>query len=290
MQGAGGVGGLLMVSEISNSQISNYYPTYDGNGNVSEYLDSTGTVVAHYEYDPFGKTTVATGPKANNFAHRFSTKPLDATTGLYYYGYRFYDPNSGRWPSRDPIGERGGLNLYGFVGNNAVNWVDVLGLSKCVPVPNNTRTALDLDQIFYHVGTDTLLSGRSLHAEVRITHEGEGKFAAFAKAESFLGVIITDNESGFRSGSAEITCKCNEKTNQCEASASSSTSGSSNPPRAAVSLEITAQASGDTGTITIFGEATARNYWGTIPGVGVSIGDQVNASASKSITVKCEKR
>jgi RHS repeat-associated protein len=132
MQGAGGVGGLLMTSLITNNSItSNYFPTYDGNGNVSEYLNESGEVSAHYEYDPFGKTTVATGPKANDFAHRFSTKPLDATTGLYYYGYRYYDPNTGRWPSRDPIGEKGGVNLYGFVGNNGVNWIDVLGLSKC---------------------------------------------------------------------------------------------------------------------------------------------------------------
>jgi len=64
-QSAGGVGGLLAVNELSilNSQLSitSFFPTYDGNGNVSEYLDTTGTVVAHYEYDPFGNTTVATG-------------------------------------------------------------------------------------------------------------------------------------------------------------------------------------------------------------------------------------
>jgi RHS repeat-associated protein len=127
LQGAGGVGGLLMVSEISNSQISNYYPTYDGNGNVSEYLDSTGAVVAHYEYDPFGKTTVASGSKAQDFSHRFSTKPLDLTTGLYYYGYRYYDPVTGRWPSRDPIEENGGVNLYSMVTNDVLNAIDVLG-------------------------------------------------------------------------------------------------------------------------------------------------------------------
>ena len=130
LQGAGGVGGLLMTSLITNNSItSNYFPTYDGNGNVSEYLNESGEVSAHYEYDPFGKTTVATGPKANDFAHRFSTKPLDATTGLYYYGYRFYDPETGRWPSRDPIEERGGINLYGFVGNDGVNWLDILGMA-----------------------------------------------------------------------------------------------------------------------------------------------------------------
>jgi RHS repeat-associated protein len=126
MQGAGGVGGLLAVTDSTGT----YYPTYDGNGNVSEYLDATGTVVAHYEYDPFGRTTVATGAKAQDFTHRFSTKPLDPTTGLYYYGYRYYDPVTGRWPSRDPIEEEGGINLYGFVGNDGVNWIDVMGLSK----------------------------------------------------------------------------------------------------------------------------------------------------------------
>ena len=139
MQGAGGVGGLLMVSEISNSQISNYFPTYDGNGNVSEYLNSTGTIAAHYEYDPFGKTTVATGPKAQDFAHRFSTKPLNATTGLYYYGYRYYDPNTGRWPSRDPIEEEGGINLYAFVGNDGVNRWDRLGLVGSITVPGSSQ-------------------------------------------------------------------------------------------------------------------------------------------------------
>ena len=43
------------------------------------------------------------------------------------YGYRYYDPVTGRWPSRDPIEEMGGMNLYGFVGNNGVNWWDLLG-------------------------------------------------------------------------------------------------------------------------------------------------------------------
>ena len=44
-----------------------------------------------------------------------------------YYGYRYYDPKTGRWPSRDPIGEEGGMNLYGFVGNDGVNRWDYLG-------------------------------------------------------------------------------------------------------------------------------------------------------------------
>jgi hypothetical protein len=45
-----------------------------------------------------------------------------------YYGYRYYDPKTGRWPSRDPIEEEGGMNLYGFVRNDGLNIWDVLGL------------------------------------------------------------------------------------------------------------------------------------------------------------------
>jgi uncharacterized protein RhaS with RHS repeats len=49
---------------------------------------------------------------------------------VMYYGYRWYDPETGRWPSRDPIEEDGGMNLYGFVGNNGVNWWDLLGMEE----------------------------------------------------------------------------------------------------------------------------------------------------------------
>ncbi len=129
MQGAGGVGGMLSeFSPITYNPITfnSSYPTYNGNGNVREYLDSTGQITAHYEYDPFGNTVVNTDT-SNQFAYRFSTKPLAFATSLYYYGYRYYDPLTGRWPSRDPIEEKGGLNLHGFVGNDGVNKWDLLG-------------------------------------------------------------------------------------------------------------------------------------------------------------------
>ncbi len=51
-----------------------------------------------------------------------------SASGLYYYGYRYYDPVTGRWPSRDPIGERGGVNLYAFVKNDPIVSRDYLGL------------------------------------------------------------------------------------------------------------------------------------------------------------------
>ena len=129
LQGAGGVGGLLSIQTSS----ARYYPTYDGNGNVSEYIDNSDVQAAHFEYDPFGNLTMLTelsSGSAAQFDYRFSTKPQDAVTGLYYYGYRWYDSLDGRWPSRDPIGEKGGLNLYGFVGNDGLTEIDYLGRRK----------------------------------------------------------------------------------------------------------------------------------------------------------------
>jgi YD repeat-containing protein len=78
----------------------NFFPTCDGNGNVSEYLTEAGVVAAHFEYDPFGNTVVNTDT-SNLFAYRFSTKPQDSETSLYCYGCRYYDPAAGRWSSRD---------------------------------------------------------------------------------------------------------------------------------------------------------------------------------------------
>ena len=104
--------------------------TYDANGNVSEYIDAvSGNAAAHYEYDAFGNQTKQAGDNPDAFPHRFSTKYLDEEVSLYYYGRRFYSPELGRWLSRDPIGERGGLNLHAFVSNRCVGTIDRLGKS-----------------------------------------------------------------------------------------------------------------------------------------------------------------
>ena len=133
LQGAGGVGGLLGVKhEASGTATHRSSPCYDGNGNVVAYIDTAGNVITRYEYDAFGNLIRSGGAvNGEQELHLFSTKPLDAATGLYYYGYRYYDPVTGRWPSRDPVGERGGINLYAFAGNDGVNSWDILGNAAC---------------------------------------------------------------------------------------------------------------------------------------------------------------
>jgi RHS repeat-associated protein len=108
---------------------STQFVSYDGNGNVSALVDAgSGNETARYEYGPFGDLTQASGLMARANPIRFSSKYHDDYTGLIYYGYRYYSPTFQRWLNRDPLGEEGGLNLYGFVENDPVNGFDPLGL------------------------------------------------------------------------------------------------------------------------------------------------------------------
>ena len=123
LHGAGGVGGLLAVS--CEGQF--YFPTYDNNGNVTKYIDESGNIFAAYEYDDFGKLISYSGPLADLFHIRFSTKYCDPETGLYFYGERFYSPDWRIWLNRDPIAESGGFNLYSFCRNRSVDKYDYIG-------------------------------------------------------------------------------------------------------------------------------------------------------------------
>ena len=124
LQGAGGVGGLL--AEVKDG--TPYFAAFDANGNVTEHLSADGDLAAHYEYSPFGEIVVQSGELADSFLHRFSTKPRCAATGMSEYVFRKYHPDLGRWLSRDPIGELGGHNVYGFAGNGSLSFVDPFGL------------------------------------------------------------------------------------------------------------------------------------------------------------------
>ncbi|MCX8156727.1 MAG: RHS repeat-associated core domain-containing protein [Verrucomicrobiae bacterium] len=133
LQGAGGVGGLLMTFIINGPNAGVYFPVYDGNGNVMGYVrGADGLLVVQYEYGPFGELLRATGPLSQTFNYLFSTKPLDWEIGLLYYGHRYYNPTTGRWPSRDPLGEKGGINLYEFVRNNPILKVDPDGRNPII--------------------------------------------------------------------------------------------------------------------------------------------------------------
>jgi RHS repeat-associated protein len=151
-QGAGGVGGLLEATYHGASATTNAFVAYDGNGNVGALVNAVdGTLLANYEYGPFGEAIRATGPMAKVNPFRFSTKYQDDESDLLYYGHRYYKPSTGTWMSRDLLGDlyflleqiwatkalqlrehlREGANLpsYLFVKGDPISQIDILGLS-----------------------------------------------------------------------------------------------------------------------------------------------------------------
>jgi len=84
-----------------------------------------------YKYDAFGRKYFESGPPlVDEFA--YTARQRHDRTGLYYYLNRFYYPQLGRFMTQDPIGITGGTNLYAYVGNSPVNYIDPLGLSSIV--------------------------------------------------------------------------------------------------------------------------------------------------------------
>jgi RHS repeat-associated protein len=124
------VGGLLLVSGTAADD--NQFPLMDRMGNVTGYRPASASpasgLSANYDYDAFGRELKSTGVASDAMPFRFSTKYTDGESGLVYYGYRFLDTEKGRWVSRDPIGEFGGINVTNFAGSDCVNKYDVLGL------------------------------------------------------------------------------------------------------------------------------------------------------------------
>ncbi|MCK9305651.1 MAG: hypothetical protein M0P27_09695, partial [Bacteroidales bacterium] len=128
LQGAGGVGGLLSDTKVTSYETNTYFAVGDVNGNITEYMDTIGAIKAHYKYNSAGEITYQSGTMADDFTHRFSTKPFDKATKLVVYQRRYYDPLFHRFISSDPIGVDGGLHIYGNSGNDVVNKWDYLGL------------------------------------------------------------------------------------------------------------------------------------------------------------------
>ncbi len=116
-------GGLDEVISLTDSGGA-WSPLFDGLGITPGLADSTGTVQTQYTYEPFGQTSVSGSASTN--ASQFTGRENDGT-GLYYYRARYYSPKLQRFIANDPIGLRGGINLYAYVGNNPLGFVDPFG-------------------------------------------------------------------------------------------------------------------------------------------------------------------
>ena len=123
--------------------------------------DEDGEVKERYAYSAFGVRRILTpefAPRPTSdcaFEFGFQGQFLDIESGLYNYGYRSYSPHLGRWTCKDPIVERGGINLYGMVRNDGVNRWDRLGL----------KSGCSQDEVDKIIAGDDFIKGISANLE-----------------------------------------------------------------------------------------------------------------------------
>jgi RHS repeat-associated protein len=116
--------------EVNGANTDEFFTVRDHLGSVRTVIDEIGVERGRWNYTLWGARSanqVTTNAISSDFGY---TGHLEhPRSGLVATWARFYDPATSRWLSRDPIGEEGGINLYGYVANNPINWVDPWGLS-----------------------------------------------------------------------------------------------------------------------------------------------------------------
>ena len=156
---------------LTSMTITDYYVTTDAMGSVTAILDEDGNVLERRSYDAFGEMTcmapdgtpVAESPTGLDVG--FQGQIRDEVTGLNQMGYRWYNPVLGRWLSRDPIGNKGGVNQQSFVNNSPINSVDEYGLqgeadSQVEPYPQtNVSTATEVTGGLLGIGNQLEATG-----------------------------------------------------------------------------------------------------------------------------------
>jgi RHS repeat-associated protein len=153
--GAGGIGGLLGRTDANGSA---FYHA-DGLGNITALINSSNNLVAQYLYSPFGQVIAKWGAYQDLNEMQFSSVPHHNPSGYSMFPYRVYDAVLMRWVSSDPIGELGGLNLYGFVFNSPPNLTDPMGLFAPMTLPSAFKTVTTMTEMAGTVGAGTTLVG-----------------------------------------------------------------------------------------------------------------------------------
>jgi len=122
---AGGVGGIIGIHDSGNGNITNYF---NHHGDLINATASDESVLLLNEFDAFGNIKSSAGIQNSDYG--YSSKEHNDESGLYYFGGRYYSPEQNQWLSKDPLGFDAGYNMYAFVSNNPVMYIDPFGYQE----------------------------------------------------------------------------------------------------------------------------------------------------------------
>jgi RHS repeat-associated protein len=122
----------LVLRDLNGGSPARLYALHDAMS-VTAVVDTTATVKERYGYNGFGQprfmnSSFVSSSSSYTWETLFDAYRWDSETGFYQVRYRYLHPTLGRWLTRDPIQERGGINLYNFLLNNSINRIDRDGL------------------------------------------------------------------------------------------------------------------------------------------------------------------
>jgi RHS repeat-associated protein len=177
-----------------------YYFHTDGLGSVTAITNESAVPVQTYNYDSYGVPKQSTSFRNS---YQYTGREYDPEIGLYYNHARYYDQMEGRFISKDPISFSGGdVNLYGYVKNNPVNWIDPEGLMGTLPY---------LDKLGN--GANSVL--QALYGDGRPSKAVETAKFLFSKPPNDP-LLIDPNNPAFKNYISPSKKQCPTKTNDFE--------------------------------------------------------------------------
>ncbi|MDJ0944568.1 MAG: PKD domain-containing protein [Kiloniellales bacterium] len=193
----------------------------DHRGSVRRITDGSGFVVNSYSYDSYGNVESAIEGVANSFT--FTGRERDVETGLYFYRARYYDPTSGRFLSKDPLGlATGDANFFRYVGNNPINRVDPSGrLPFALPfAPQAAAAFVAAAKVFVEVAVTAgvavlaVVQGERLVEQATTSNNGDGNeggkilpFPPPSRAKPTTGAGTQSNASDERRNCEQDICE-----------------------------------------------------------------------------------
>jgi RHS repeat-associated protein len=178
-----------------------YYYHNNHLGAPEAMTDKNQAIVWKASYTPFGKATVSTETVTNNI--RLPGQYFDAESGLHYNYFRYYDAGIGRYVTSDPIGLNGGINTYGYVGGNPVNFVDPFGLCASGSSPNFEGVCVPND---YNPGPHSASMAAGLSYNQNIDVRTQAQIDADAERLGIIASSIT-GVGGLARGLTIGSCK-----------------------------------------------------------------------------------
>jgi len=153
-------------------------------GSVRLVVDvNSGTIAQQIDYDEFGNVTQNTNPDLQPFA--YSKGLYDSQTKLMRFGARDYDAQIGRWTVKDPILFAGGeTSLYGYVGNDPINYIDITGLQTIPNAPRGVDINSNISEARQHPILPLIQGGSFLNNQIILNNNIANLLWFYRKVES----------------------------------------------------------------------------------------------------------